>query len=267
MGDEPAGANEMRAITISRQYGSGGGEIAARIAQRLGWQLIDHQIVAEAAHVLGITEEDAHARDERVDRFVSRVVSTLHRSENGRGAAHIAHSHAPAEEAYYETVSQVVETAAQSGHAVIVGRGAQVLLSGQRDVLHVRVIAPLSSRIAYVARREGLDEAAARARIQLKDRDRMRFLQVQHHCDPDDPLYYDLIVNTGVLRLESAVDLVCLALAHKAELLGLPERDLGPAAGLTRYPSTPSDLKLPPPGGLTRPPRGAAEAPNQAEQA
>lgn len=267
MGDEPAGASQMRAITISRQYGSGGGEIAARIAGKLGWQLIDHQIIARVAHVLGITEEDAHARDERVDRFVSRVVSTLRGDEDRRGAAHIAHSHAPAEEAYYETVSQVVETAAQAGHAVIVGRGGQVLLRGQRDVLHVRVVAPLSSRIAYVARREGLDEAAARTRIQVKDRDRVRFLQVQHHCDPDDPLYYDLIVNSGVLRLESAVDLICLALGHKAELLGVPEHDLGPAAGLPRYPSMPDDLDPLPPGELTPPPSGGAEASIQEEQA
>ena len=60
-------APEMRAITISRQYGSGGGEVAARLARRLGWQLVDHEIVAQVAHRLGITEEEAQVRDEHVE--------------------------------------------------------------------------------------------------------------------------------------------------------------------------------------------------------
>src|SRR5690349_103363 len=64
---------EMRAITISRQYGSGGGEIAAHLARYLGWQLIDHEIVAQVAHSLGITEEEADVHDERVEGFIVRA--------------------------------------------------------------------------------------------------------------------------------------------------------------------------------------------------
>ena len=53
------GGGEMKAITISRQYGSSGGEIGARLAQRLNWHLIDHQIVAQVARELGIPEQQA----------------------------------------------------------------------------------------------------------------------------------------------------------------------------------------------------------------
>ncbi len=75
--DQQKIAPEMSAITISRQYGSGGGEIAARLAQRLDWQLIDHEIVAQVAHSLGITEEEAEVHDERVQSLIERALNAL----------------------------------------------------------------------------------------------------------------------------------------------------------------------------------------------
>lgn len=239
--------NSMRAITISRTYGSGGGEIAARLAHRLNWQLIDHQIVAEVAHRLGITAEEAEAHDERVEGFIARVLNSMQLSspELLNTIPVSAVPSALQEDAYREALHYVVETAANAGHAVIVGRGAQVLLANRRDVLHVRVVAPLPERIIYVARREGLNEADARARIQLKDRDRLRYLQTQYHIDPDDPLLYDLVINTAVLDLDTAVGLICSALEDKARKLSVPTGQLGPGAGLARYPGRAADLRPP----------------------
>src|SRR5690242_21481295 len=102
----------MNAITISRQYGSGGGEIAARLAQRLGWQLIDHEIVAQVAHELGITPEEAESRDERVEGFVARVLSTM---QLAAPAALVPAAIPPVstglqEQAYREALQRVVET-------------------------------------------------------------------------------------------------------------------------------------------------------------
>jgi CMP/dCMP kinase len=245
--------SEMRAITISRQYGSGGGEIAVRLAQRLGWQLIDHEIVAQVAHKLGITPEEAEARDEHTEGFVARVLNTMQLATPA-ALVPVAVSPVPPvllEQAYREALRSVVETAANAGHAVIVGRAGQVLLAQRRDVLHVRVVAPLKQRITYVARREGRDEASAQVRVRLKDRDRTRYLQMQYQCSADDPLLYDLVVNTGILDLDSAVDLICLALERKAQRLSVPEKELGPAVGLARYPSQPADLR--PPSGLIEP--------------
>src|SRR5438874_10647203 len=71
---QPSGG-EMKAITISRQYGSGGGEIGARLARRLNWHLIDHELVARVARALGIPEQQAEAQDEYAKGFIARVVS------------------------------------------------------------------------------------------------------------------------------------------------------------------------------------------------
>ncbi len=138
-----------------------------------------------------------------------------------------------------------MQDAYEAGQVVIVGRGGQVLLADRRDVLHVRVIAPLEERIAYVMQREGLDRGAAQARIQLKDRDRTHFLASEHHQNAQDAHLYDLVVNTGVLDLESVVDLLALAFERKATRLIAPAEDLGPAAGLPRYPEPPGNFTPP----------------------
>jgi CMP/dCMP kinase len=224
----------MRAVTISREYGSGGGEIAARLARRLGWQLVDHQIVAEAARKLGVHEAVVAAHDEKAGGIISRVFQWPYPI--------------PPEEAqaYYETLRRVVLEAANTGHAVIVGRGGQVLLADRRDVLHVRVVAPLEQRVAYVVRREGLDTDTARTRAQQKESDRIRYYQTQFQCQPDDPHLYDLVFNTAILTLDSIVDQICQALEQKASRLSVQEEELGPAAGLPRYVSQPADSPVVP---------------------
>jgi CMP/dCMP kinase len=231
---------EMRAITISRQYGSGGGEVATRLARRLRWQLIDHEIVAQVARKLGITEEEARVYDEHVEGFIMRALNAL---QIAMPVLPSATSPSRYELVYNEAVRNVVETAAGAGHVVIVGRAAQAILADRRDVLHVRVVAPMRQRVNYVMRREALSEADAESRINLKDRDRARYIQSQFALDVNDPMLYDLVVNTRVLSLDSAVDLVLLALERKAGRLGVPTGELGPVAGLAPYAGHPGDLR------------------------
>jgi len=150
------------------------------------------------------------------------------------------------ERAYQETMQQVVLAAATTGHVVIVGRGGQFLLADQRDVLHLRIVAPLELRVAYVARREEPDMDAARKRVQEKDRARDRYIQTQFQRKPDEPDLYDLVINTAVLELDRIVDLICLALEDKASRLGVPAEELGPAAGLAPYAGQPADFSAPP---------------------
>jgi len=142
-------------------------------------------------------------------------------------------------------MSHVITAAATAGHVVIVGRGGQVLLADKRDVLHIRVVAPLELRVAYVARREGLDLDAARRRVQAKDRARTRYMKTQYHCQHEDPHLYDLVIDSAVLDLDSAVDLIYLAVERKASRLSVPAEELGPAAGLAPYLGKAADFRAP----------------------
>ena len=239
-------ATLMRAITISREYGSGGGEVAARLAERLSWKLIDHEIVAQVANELGITHEEAEQRDERTDSLIMRMLTAMAATEPVAFAP--VNPLMPLNpDDYRDALHRVVTVALEAGCTVIVGRGAQAILRDRRDVLHVRVVAPLNLRIAYVARREELDTAAARRRIQDKDRSRQQFVQSLYSARTDDAHLYDLVLNTAALSLNACVELICQALDHKAERLGVPDEELGPGAGLARYAGKPEDLPVPQP--------------------
>jgi cytidylate kinase len=240
----------MRAVTISREYGSGGGEIGRRLAVRLGWQLVDHELVARVARELGISVDDAAEHDEQAESFAERLLASLQVIEpQVLVNPPLAQQHDP--QAYHDAVCRVVGAAVDAGGVVIVGRAAQLMLRGRRDVLHVRAVAPLSACIQYVARREGLDETAARERIQKKESGRARHVQTFYHIRTDDAHLYDLIVNTAVLSLDDAVALIALALEQKAARLSIPDAQLGPAAGLAPYAHRPEDFQAGAGGGAT----------------
>ena len=248
----------MRAVTISREYGSGGGEIAVRLARKLGWQLIDHAVIELAASELGVYETDVAKRDEeyvesRLRRILNRIRGlsagafspTVSGTPIPMGTPYAANPRPAAEQrAYQETMQYVVSAAANTGHVVIVGRGGQILLADRREVLHIRIVAPLELRVAYVYRREVADKDAARKRVKEKDRARDHYIQSQFKRTPDDPHLYDLVISTAVLDLDRIVELICLALEDKASRLGVPEEELGPAAGLAPYPGRPADFTV-----------------------
>lgn len=242
MAENHAGIEQMRAITISREYGSGGGEIAARLAQQLGWHLIDHEVVVRVAQELGVTEAEAAFYDERGEGMLARILNSLQMIQPSVLVGTPPMPLTTDAREYHEARRRVIDAAVATGHAIIVGRAAQVLLAERRDVLHVRIVAPLALRVTYVMQREGLDQATANTRVQNKDRDRTRYLQEQHHVSPEDPHLYDLVINTAVLDLDSTIELIKLSLERKATRLSTPISELGPAAGLTRYPEQPGDF-------------------------
>ncbi len=235
--------NKMRAITISREYGSGGGEIASRLADYLGWRLLDHEIVERAAIEMGTSIEQAEARDERTESFLVRAFNNLQFLEPAYMAGTSSDAFLSSEEAYLDTVREIVRVAAAQGHVVIVGRGSQVLLADQRDILHVRIIAPFEKRVAYVMQREGLDQVAAQSRIKMKDSVRMRHLENAYHRKPSDAQLYDLVISTSFLDLDDAVEIISLALQHKAAHLSVKTGDLGPALGVSPYSEKPEDFR------------------------
>ena len=252
MNVNPQAITAMRAITISREYGSGGGEIAARLAQRLGWQLIDHSVIEQTARELEVYETEVEKHDEEyvestrpgiLDRIVEQLAPSA--PMTGGGGVFVRSSSSAEARAYQATMRHIIIAAAATGHVVIVGRAGQVLLEDNRDVLQVRVVAPLEPRVAYVVHREGLDTETARRRVQAKDQARTRYMQIQYQSQHEDPHLYDLVIDTAVLDLDSAVELICLALACKASRLSVPVEELGPVAGLAPYAGKPADFRVP----------------------
>ena len=109
--------------------------------------MIDHEVVVQVAHEPGVSEAEAEAHDERVESLVSQLLTNIHLFEPAALTATPIPTVTDAS-IYREARRRVIEAAVAAGHVVIVGRGAQALLANYRDVLHVRVVAPLDLRIA-----------------------------------------------------------------------------------------------------------------------
>lgn len=146
------------------------------------------------------------------------------------------------DEAYRDVFNRVVRAAAARGHVVIVGRASQVLLAKLRDVLRVRVIASFEKRVVYVMQREGVDYHTAVSRIHKKDHERASYVEREYHHKPENAHLYDLVLNTSLLDLENAVDIIGFTLYETAKGLAKPRGELGPATGLSRYPAPPTDF-------------------------
>ncbi len=198
----------MAIITISRMYGSGGSEVAARIARTLGWQLVDNAFVDDVAARLGVTREEVEAREERVPTLAQRLADTLALSAPELLPTATATALPPSEERIVEVTMHVIREAVARGPAVLVGRGAQSVLAARDDVLHIFCYAPHAALVERAARRLGI--SAADADREVTDRNRNREQYVRRYWSRSWLAHenYHVCVNTEWLGIEGAAELV-----------------------------------------------------------
>ncbi|CAN5479561.1 cytidylate kinase-like family protein [soil metagenome] len=198
----------MPIITISRQYGSGGSEVAARVARALGWQLYDNTMVDEVAARLGISSEEVWAREERPSSLVERLASALSLSAPEMMPTVGTRALTPSEDQLVEMTGRVMQEAVQAGPAVIVGRGAQCLLASRADAIHVYCYAPPDALTAYAVAHLGVPSAEARERVTSTNAQRAEYVKRHWHRDWRDVANYDLCVNTAWLGIDGSADLI-----------------------------------------------------------
>ena len=175
-----------RVVTVGREYGSGGGPIAARLASRLGWDLVDNSLISEIARSAKVDPNICHKYDEKLDSWLHR----LSKQTFGLGAFEgVASGEQFDGEAMAALSHNVIERAAEMGSVVIVGRGGQCILQGHSDVFHAFVYAPMDERIRRVREAYGSGFATP---VYLTEQDKIRSAYIRHHFDQDwrDPHLY-----------------------------------------------------------------------------
>jgi cytidylate kinase len=184
-----------RVLTVAREYGSGGAAIAALVAARLGWELLDSALIDEIARAAHVDPELARQFDERVDTWLHRI------SRRGLwyGAFDAVAKPATTEVFDAETMAllarAVVEHACEMGNCVVVGRGAQCILQECTDAFHVFVYAPWEDRVARISQRV-IECPDIPALIRATDEERARFVRVNFDQDWTDPHLYDLLISS-----------------------------------------------------------------------
>ena len=199
-------------VTLSRQYGAGGLRIAPAVAEALGFRFVDRELVEMAARQLGVDPEWAREHDERVPDVLENLGRALAAAtpEFGVPPPPILDDGAMA-----DAVRNVIHSLADSGGYLILGRASQAALAGRGDACNILLVAPLSDRVARIARSQEVDEKEARARVDRTDRDRADYVRRFYNRDITDPTLYDMVLNTSRLGLRGAARLAIAAARTK----------------------------------------------------
>ncbi|HJP57143.1 MAG TPA: cytidylate kinase-like family protein [Gemmatimonadales bacterium] len=196
----------IQIITVSREYGAGGSELAALLGTRMGWRVLDHELIQQLARRLECETTEIAALSEHPPSFLDRLASSglVTAPES---AFHAGPWSTDADRLAALTREVLLEEAEQPP-LIVVGHGANCLYRDRPDVLRVRVAAPPEVRIRRVMERTGAAPQQAAADVRHRDADRQHYLQRYYHTSVSDPCAYDLQINTGTVPLDTAAAMI-----------------------------------------------------------
>jgi cytidylate kinase len=200
---------KYRVLTIAREYGSGGAEIAGLVAGRLGWKLVHEALLTEISSRAKVPIADAVVLDEHIDPWLHRLIRPLW-GKGGDGVLAITSVDIFDADAEAALAKLIIQEAHSLGNCVIVGRGSQCVLQAKPDVFHAFVYAPRADRV----RRAGARAApGADVNQLLYTMDQQRLDYVRRHYGENrlDPHLYDLMINSRN-HPEMAARLILLAM-------------------------------------------------------
>jgi len=195
-------------VTVSRQIGAGGSEIASRVAAALKFRLVDNELIDRVALQVGLSRTQVANREERAPGFLERLVRALSRSVPELQSTPADRPPEPEEKSLVAATEKVVADLAAEGRVVLVGRAAPAVLSGTHDALHVKIVAPVPFRIGRIREADRVDEREAERRLRESDANRARYHRHHYGRDWGDPANYHIVLNTGMLGIEGATDII-----------------------------------------------------------
>ena len=203
-------------ITISRQYASGGAQVASLVAKQLGWRVIGNELIDAVAQRAGIPAEEVQAREDRPPGFVERLARIASAQLPDLFLPAPAMGQPIGEGNLIRVTRSVVCEIAAQGRCVFVGRASAAVLARRLDALHVRLVAGPEFRRRVAVEAMGLPDHDADATVARRDANRARYHREYYARDCDDPRHYDLVLNTERLGFDGAADLI----VHRARTLG-----------------------------------------------
>lgn len=207
----------MAVITISRQWGSLGDDIANMLCDKLGYQRFDKKVMAQIGQEMGIAAakiQDAANFKPQAAKTVWEAIGTTPRLTGGDPSSWTFGARTDALEGISAAnLMEVINAGYKKGNVVIVGRGGMAALQGKPDVLHVRIQAPLDVRVKRIAEQEKVSQEEAKALVKARDASDVAWIKRHFDLDSHDPQLFDVIINTAKMSQAAAVDLILKALA------------------------------------------------------
>jgi cytidylate kinase len=186
----------IRVLTIEREYGSGGSEIAEKLANRLGWKLWDHLLTDEIARLMNCECVAVEQHEERRDPLHYRLFKAFMRG-SFEGSLNTHRMKLVDADCIRDVAERVVMTAAKEGHSVIVGRGSAYYLKNRPDAFHVFIYAPFEEKVRRLRQRGKTDEAAIHL-AETVDQDRAAYIKQYFGVEWPDRHFFHLMVNSTI---------------------------------------------------------------------
>jgi cytidylate kinase len=184
----------IRILTVEREYGSGGGEIAQLLAKELGWKLWDQDLTEEIARLANCPKAVVEVREERTDPLYYRLFKSFLRGSY-EGSLNAHKLNVVDSESILKITERVVQHVAKTGNSVIVGRGSQHFLRNRQDTLRVFLYASREEKVRRLLAR-GKTEKDAQQLVDTVDRERVEFIQKYFHVEWPDRTAYHTMINT-----------------------------------------------------------------------
>lgn len=182
-------------VALSRQAGASGSEIARRVGQELGWEVIDRELLAELSTRYNSPRELLESVDETKSNWLLEVFGNWIDERLVTQTEYVVHA------------AHTLLLAARQASHVFVGRGAPFVLPREKG-LSIEIIAPLKQRIERIMEKRDLDRAAAEKHVKEVDKGRHDFVKTYFHHDVSDPGLYDLVLNMEHMATDDAVELI-----------------------------------------------------------
>jgi len=198
----------MPAITVTRLFGSGGSEVARRVAEALGWRLLDSAFVSGIASRLRATPTDVQAIDERAPSLSERLADALALGGGEVMSASLATPMPPTEQRIAEVTREVIERTVARGPVVVVGRGAQAYLAQRDDVLHVHCYAPHDALVERTMMRETISKEKAEEMVRERNQQREHYVKRMFGRSWLAPEHYHVMLNTAWLGHDKCVEVI-----------------------------------------------------------
>ncbi|MBN1277412.1 MAG: cytidylate kinase-like family protein [Deltaproteobacteria bacterium] len=198
----------MAVITISREFGAGGKTLGERIAEKLGYDYIDKEIITKIAEKIKVSSGDVLGYEKygstKLMKFLDKIVSSdfIDRLVSDKYGY-------MDEDRYAEMLKAIIRELYDHGNVVIIGRGSQYILRGYENAWHILLIADNDYRLRFVTDKLQYDEKDAMALIKQEDKIRERFLShFDDNLSQNNPRLYDLVINMSRVNLDKAQDMM-----------------------------------------------------------
>ena len=201
----------IRIITIDREYGSGGADIAKQVAARLGWKLWDQLLTTEIARLMDCDCGAVEKLEEKRDPLTYRLFKAFMRGSH-EGVQNAPRLKMVDADCIREAAERVVRSAAEQGECVIVGRGSAYYLQSRRDAFHVFIYAPFAEKVRRL-QVGGKSQAEAADLAETVDRDRADFIKRYFGVEWPDRHRFHLMINSAAgedLAVETILNGVAL---------------------------------------------------------